>query len=72
MNLQDLLSESIVQAVCLTLAHSLWQGILLAMLTAMIILLTKRSTAVRRYDMLVGALCLFTLRSESTRLNSSH
>jgi beta-lactamase regulating signal transducer with metallopeptidase domain len=61
MNLQDLLPESIVQAVCLTLAHSLWQGILLAMLTAMIVLLTKRSTAVKRYGLLVGAMCLFTL-----------
>lgn len=61
MNLQDLLPESIVQAVCLTLVHSLWQGILLAMLTAMIVLLTKRSTAVKRYGLLVGAMCLFTL-----------
>jgi beta-lactamase regulating signal transducer with metallopeptidase domain len=61
MKLQDLLSESIVQSVCLTLAHSLWQGILLAMLTAMIILLTKRSTAAKRYGLLVGSMCLFTL-----------
>ena len=75
MSLQDLLSESIVQAVCLTLVHSLWQGILLAMLTAMIVLLTKRSTAVRRYSLLVGALCLFTLSffiTLVTELNSQN
>jgi bla regulator protein BlaR1 len=61
MSLQDLLSESMVRAVCLTLIHSLWQGILLAMLTAGIVLLTKRSTALKRYGLLVGAMCLFTL-----------
>jgi bla regulator protein blaR1 len=61
MSLQDLLSVSVVRAVCLTLVHSLWQGILLAMLTAGIVLLTKRSSALKRYGLLVGAMCLFTL-----------
>jgi bla regulator protein blaR1 len=58
---QHLRSENIAQALCLTLAHSLWQGIVLAILAAMIILLTKKSPAAIRYGLLVGALALFTL-----------
>jgi bla regulator protein blaR1 len=61
MSLLDVLSERVVQAVCLTLVHSLWQGIVLAILTAFIVLATKQSTAVRRYSLLVGSLCVFTL-----------
>lgn len=58
---QHLRSESIAQAICLTLAHSLWQSVLLAFLASMIILLTTRSKAVARYGWLVAALGLFTL-----------
>jgi bla regulator protein BlaR1 len=58
---QHLLSESSARAICLTLAHSLWQGILLAALAAVILLLTKKSPAARRYAWLVGSLGLFTL-----------
>jgi len=60
-SLQQLLPENIAQALCHTLVHSLWQGLILAILTAVIILLTKRSGAAIRYRLLVGALCLFTV-----------
>src|ERR1700722_8256169 len=58
---QHLRSANIAQALCLTLAHSLWQGIALAVLAAMIILLTKNARPVTRYSWLVASLGLFTL-----------
>jgi len=42
-----------------TLLHSLWQGVLLAVLTALIISLTTRANAKFRYNLFVGCLVLF-------------
>ncbi|HEY0175982.1 MAG TPA: M56 family metallopeptidase, partial [Pedobacter sp.] len=59
-----------------TLLHSLWQGVLLAVLTALIVLFTTRSTAKVRYNLFVGCLLLFiagvgaTFIVESDHLNS--
>jgi bla regulator protein BlaR1 len=58
---QHLLSENIARALWLALAHSLWQGMLLAVVAALILLSTKRSPAARRYAWLTGLLGLFTL-----------
>lgn len=44
-----------------TLLHSLWQGVILAVLTALIVLLTTRSDAKVRYNLFVGCLMLFIL-----------
>src|SRR5579863_3107973 len=60
-NLQQLLPENIAQALCRTLVHSLWQGLILAMLTGLVMLLTRKSSAAKRYRWLVGVLCLFTI-----------
>ncbi len=60
-NLQQLLPDHIAQAICRTLISSVWQGLVLAMLTGMIILFTKKVSAAKRYGLLVGLLCLFTL-----------
>jgi bla regulator protein blaR1 len=65
---QHLRSENIAQALCLTLAHSLWQGIVLAVLAAMIILLTKNSSPLTRYAWLLASLGLFTLSFSLTLL----
>lgn len=59
----QLRSEHLAQALCLTLAHALWQGIVLAAVAAMIILLTKNARAVTRYGLLLGALAGFALTS---------
>jgi bla regulator protein BlaR1 len=72
---QHLLSENIARALCLSLAYSLWQGILLAVVVAVTLLLTKKSPAARRYSWLVGLLGLFTLSFFVTlaiELNSQH
>ena len=42
-----------------TLLHSLWQGVLLAVLTALIVLFTTKSDAKVRYNLFVGCLLLF-------------
>lgn len=54
-----LVSDHIIKALCNTLMHSLWQGILLAILTGAIIIFTKKASAAYRYNLLVGALILF-------------
>ena len=54
-----LVSDDIIKAVGNTLMHSLWQGILLAILTGAIIIFTKKASAAYRYNLLIGALALF-------------
>src|ERR1700733_5447125 len=58
-----LFSERIVQALCWTLVHSLWQGVLLAVLTGLAILLTRRSGPVLRYGLFSTLFFLFFLGS---------
>jgi len=55
------LSENIAEAITHTLLHNLWQGMVLVILVAMILHLTKRSTAVWRYRLLTSTLLLFML-----------
>ncbi|HZY36998.1 MAG TPA: M56 family metallopeptidase [Mucilaginibacter sp.] len=54
-----LISDHILKALCNTLLHSLWQGILLAVITGAIIIFTKKAKATYRHNLLVGALTLF-------------
>lgn len=50
-------SEDVIQALCRTLVHSLWQGLLIALLAALALVFTKRSSASVRYHLLVALLC---------------
>jgi len=59
--IQHLFPPHISQAICHALVHSLWQGILLAMLTGIIVLFTRKVSAAIRYRLLAGALLLFTI-----------
>ena len=54
-----IVSGRLVHALCITLAHSLWQGALLAAVAALIVLCTKRLSPALRYNLLVTALFLF-------------
>jgi beta-lactamase regulating signal transducer with metallopeptidase domain len=49
-----------VQALCRTFVHSLWQGILFAAIAAIVLLLTKRTSATLRYNILTAVFFLFT------------
>lgn len=52
-------NENLLKAVSWTLIHSLWQGIVLAILAGLIILFTKKSTANLRYNILAGLFLFF-------------
>jgi len=54
-----LFSDESVQAFCWTLLHSLWQGLLLALLAALVLFFTKKATAAVRYQLLGLLLALF-------------
>ncbi|MBN9380619.1 MAG: M48 family metalloprotease [Chitinophagaceae bacterium] len=54
----SLFREDIVRALFWTLVHSLWQGMALAILTGLVILLTRRSVPALRYNILLGLFCL--------------
>ncbi len=57
----SLISDHIMRALCNTLMHSLWQGIVLAAISGAIVIFTKKARAAYRYNLLVGALTLFAL-----------
>jgi bla regulator protein BlaR1 len=54
-----LLSDHTVRALCWTLVHSLWLGLLLALGAAAVLFLTKKSTAALRYNLLAALLAVF-------------
>ncbi|MCR8560916.1 M56 family metallopeptidase [Mucilaginibacter sp. BJC16-A38] len=56
----SLLTDQLIKALGNTLMHSLWQGILLAVAGGLIIVFTKRLSAALRYNLLLGAMVLFT------------
>lgn len=66
LSVQDIFSAEAIQALCWTLVHSLWQGLLLAGIVALIVLFTKKSTAAFRYNLFTGAFLLFILTVSTT------
>ena len=61
-----LFPDNLVKALCETLIHSLWQGVILAALTAAIIAFTRKSSPARRYNFLIAALALFAVATVFT------
>lgn len=54
-----LFTDESVRAFCWTLLHSLWQGLLLALLAALVLFFTKKATPAARYRLLGLLLLLF-------------
>lgn len=54
-----IIPDNIVRAVCWTLLHSLWQGLIVAVIAGMIMVLTKKSSSSLRYNLLCSLLFLF-------------
>ena len=52
-------ADRLIQAFSWMLIHSLWQGLLLAVLTAMVLLVTKKSSAALRYNLVFSQFLLF-------------
>ncbi len=62
-----------VQAICRTLFHSLWQGVLLAIAGGLVVVFTKKLRAAVRYNILTALLMVFVAGAVSTfcyQLNS--
>src|SRR5882757_10629351 len=55
----NLFSNAFIQALCWTLVHSLWQGLALAIIAGIVIMLTKKAGTFFRYNLLTGLLSLF-------------
>jgi bla regulator protein blaR1 len=53
------MQEIIIRCICRTLLHSLWQGLLLAAVAAMMIMITKKSGSALRYKLLCSLLIVF-------------
>lgn len=66
MAVQQFLDESIIQAFCWTLVHSLWQGLLLAILGGFLVLLTRKSAPALRYNLFSALFILFFLAAGTT------
>ena len=49
-----------------TLIHSLWQGVILAAITGLIIILTRNNKAANRYLLMVGTMLVFAVVSIGT------
>jgi bla regulator protein BlaR1 len=60
------LENELVRAFCWTLIHSLWQGLVLAAVTGLILTLTRRSHAKKRYGSLSVLFFLFLLVTAAT------
>jgi bla regulator protein blaR1 len=64
-----ILNNEIAQAICWTLIHSLWQGLLFAIVAGVVIMITKKSSAALRYNILTGLFFAFMLISCFTFFN---
>ncbi len=53
------ISDGTIKAICWTLIHSLWIGMIIALLAGIIISLTRKSAATLRYRLLCAILVLF-------------
>src|ERR1700744_6318322 len=53
------MSDGTVKAICWTLIHSLWIGLVIALVCGIVIATTRRSSAAIRYRLLCGLLVLF-------------
>jgi beta-lactamase regulating signal transducer with metallopeptidase domain len=69
---KEWVSPELVQAICWTLIHSLWQGLIGAVAVALIITLTRRSPAFIRYNLLIAVLFLFIVSAGFTLYRQLH
>ncbi len=53
--------DRLAGALCNTLMHSLWQGILLTAIAGLIIICTRKTSSALRYNLLISAMMLFAI-----------
>jgi beta-lactamase regulating signal transducer with metallopeptidase domain len=54
-----LIPDTILKALCWTLLHSLWQGLVLALVAGAVMVTTKKASSALRYNLLCSLLLLF-------------
>lgn len=69
MNFNELHFQKLVQALSLTLIHSLWQGLIVAALAGIILMLTKKAKPALRYNLLATLLFAFIVTASYTFLD---
>lgn len=65
----NFLTGKIVQAICWTLLHSLWQGLLLAIVTGVVMVASKKAGSAVRYKMLSAIFIAFVVMAGITFYN---
>ena len=63
------MSDQLTGALCNTLLHSLWQGIILAAIAGLIVIGTRKASSALRYNLLIAALMLFAVAVSATFVN---
>jgi bla regulator protein BlaR1 len=53
------ISDNILRAICWALLHSLWQGLIFALVAGVILVLTKKASSALRYNLLCSGMVLF-------------
>ncbi|MCE7065969.1 M56 family metallopeptidase [Dyadobacter sp. CY326] len=66
MNINEPHIQKLMQALCLTLIHSIWQGFLVAALAGLMLMLTKKSRPATRYNLLALLLFCFVAAASYT------
>ena len=51
--------DTILRAICWTLLHSLWQGLIFAIVAGTVLVLTKKASSSLRYNLLCCGMILF-------------
>lgn len=64
--IKNLLSDHVINAISWTLLHSLWQGLIAALLASLVILFTRHAKAATRYNLLLGVFVLQLLAAGVT------
>lgn len=59
--IQRLFADDVIQALCWTFIHSLWQGLIFAIIAGVLLAITRKADARLRYNLMVGILFLFLL-----------
>ncbi|HSY75653.1 MAG TPA: M56 family metallopeptidase, partial [Bacteroidia bacterium] len=72
LHLTNLVPDQLIKALCNTLIHSLWQGLILAAVTGLTIVLTKKASAALRYNLMIGFLVLFSVTTVFTFFTQLH
>ncbi|HEY4335011.1 MAG TPA: M56 family metallopeptidase [Puia sp.] len=62
----NMIPDILLRALCWTLLHSLWQGLILAVVAGTILVLTKKSSSSLRYNLLCCGMILFLAASGVT------